>query len=156
MISQEWNISDSVSAKQESSFTHIFVFLMLSVIMRTALNTLKINDFPFHWIEKCCSLPNSGEMKEHARMHWISCPCDLVMIYDKWLTKMDSQHPYIFTKKKKSRFLHKRSLRLLTYKKRIKFIESFQMYNKETRTRCQWTPHKIIHVYYTYGYIFTK
>lgn len=62
MISQEWNIYDRVNTDQKSSFTHIFVFLMLSVIMRTALNTLKVNDFPFHWIEKCCCLPNSGEM----------------------------------------------------------------------------------------------
>lgn len=35
--------------------------------MGTVRNILKVNDFPFHWIEKHWSLPNSGEMKEHAK-----------------------------------------------------------------------------------------
>lgn len=35
--------------------------------MGTALNILKVNDFPFRWIEKRWSLQNFGEMKEHAK-----------------------------------------------------------------------------------------
>jgi len=71
------SMMDSVQNRRAAFHTHSICLFGLSVIMRTALNTHKVNDFPFHWIEKCCSLPNSGEMTENAK-GWIAFPVHVI------------------------------------------------------------------------------
>lgn len=53
------------------------------------------------------------------------------MLHDKLLAKMESHYAYIFTKKKKSKFLYERLLIIVPYSNESNTF--FQMYNKKTR-----------------------
>ncbi len=66
--------------------------------MGTALNKHKVNDFPFHWIEKRLSLPH-GEMKENA-LHFLSIFLKKNVFGD--ASKMESHYIYFFLQRKRS------------------------------------------------------